>query len=1048
VGPDREAPPAWLEALQDVVYVLRVSPTFGFEFVSDSVTGLIGYSPQEHYDDPDLGARLIDPRDRHRLDAMAQTPPGARLDVTLRWIRRDGRAVWTHHRCIKQQRPDGSVVVIGSVRDVTEQVRDRQSLAAAREQYRLLAENASDVVFRATNDGVFEWVSDSVLDVTGWTPDQLTGRPFVDFVHPEDRQLVLRTQADLLGGVAGRFEARVHMSDRSWRWIAVTARPLFGDFSSVIGHVGGWRDIQAKVEAREALASSEALFRTAMEQSAIGVVLTTVDGRITTVNDAACAILRRRRTLLIGSSWATLVGTDPHRDPSEVITEVNQNPRQAVRFEERLEGPGHEEIWVDLSVLAILDAEGRVDQQMIHIYDITDRVRTQQQLKRSHEEYRLLAENAADLVILLDAENTVGWVSPSLERLTGYRVEDVLGHSALHFVHPLDIPRAQRALGRVFGGQMQSQTEEIRVRHGDGSYAWWQGTTRLAGPGAGSAVLALRNIESEIATRTMADTEQTRRAAVVQTMLDPHLLLTTIRGDEVIQDFRIVDANHAAVKVLGTPYERLIGSPLSVVAPAFQRYGLYRRFLKVLKTGQPLILDDATHHGDGGTEQRLDVRAVRVGDETFSITWRDVTERHQMLTELADSHARYRAILDSELEPHITLDAVRDADGHIVDYSFAQANRAALEYLGVTREQFEASSLRQMYPSAAADFLHQMYAHTVETGEPLVADDYAYPNEMFGGQTRYYDLRGVRLGDGLSLAWRDVTQRHEAAAKVALSERRYRLLAENATDVVFRLDSDGVFLFCSEGAQRVLGWLPDDLHGRRLADFLHPEDLESFERLRDEPRHAPISPVRLRLATVTGEFRWTELTGRRIGDGLALIAGMRDVTDEVRAMLALEQQARTDTLTGLPNRGEALRCLEGLLADASDLCVLFIDLDNLKDINDTSGHAAGDQAVCVAARRISSCLRDGDLVARIGGDEFLALLTGSTSVQAAAIAERIRAAVGRPFPSGSGEMVTTVSIGVAASSPDDTVDTLVARADRAMYAAKVSGRDRVASSAS
>ncbi len=1046
VGTEREVPPTWLEALQDVIYVLQLSPTRRFEFVSDSVTDLIGYTPQEHYDDPDLGTRLVDPRDRHRLDEMARTPLGTRLDVTLRWVRRDGRAVWTQHRCIKQQRPDGSLVLIGSARDVTEQVHDRQSLAQAREQYRLLAENASDVAFRGTNDGVFDWVSDSVVEVTGWVPEQLLGRPFLDLVHPEDRPTVRRVQADLLSGKLGRFEVRVRTADRGWRWIAVTVRPLFNDSGEVIGRVGGWRDIQAKVEVREALASSEVLFRTAMEQSAIGVVLTGADGRITMVNDAACQILRRTRTDLIGSAWSAMVGPSTARDFDDVFASAHQNPSHAIRFEECISTPEGERVWVDQSVVAIKGGRDRVDQQMIHIYDITDRVLAQDALKRSHEEYRLLAENAADLVIQLDAQLSVGWVSPSVTRLAGYSAEDILGLDALEFVHPVDRPRAQRALQRVFAGEAVSVTEDVRIRHSDGSYTWWQGTARPTGPGARTAVLAMRNIESEMASRAATAAEQTRRAAAVQSMLDPHLLIAAVR-DEVqdIRDFRILDANHAACEALGAPPEQVVGSHLGQMAQAFPRYGLFQRFCDVLDTGQPLILDDAAHRDGDGLEHRLDVRAVRVGTDAVSVTWRDVTERHQILAELEESRARYRAILESELEPHITMDAVRDASGNIVDFVYVEANWAALDYLGLTVEQFTGATVRQMYPSPAAEFLRQMYAHTVETGDPLIADDYAYPNEMLGGQTRFYDLRGVRLGDGLSLAWRDVTDRHQASEELAQSERRYRLLAENATDVVLRLSAEGAFSFCSEGVHGVLGWDPQDLQGTPLRDLLHPDDVSVLDGLQDGPRPGPISPIRMRLKTRSGEFRWTELAGRRIGDGLALIAGLRDVTDEMLAHLALQHQARTDALTGLPNRNEALAGVQRMLTnDGSGLAILYLDLDNLKDINDSYGHAAGDQALSVAARRVRSCLRADDVVARIGGDEFLVLLPGMAGQEAASVAERIRDAVSRPIRTDDGSTVTTVSIGIATSTPDDDVDTLIARADRAMYAAKVSGRNQVA----
>jgi PAS domain S-box-containing protein len=308
VGTARDLPPAWLEAVQDVLYVIRLSPDFAFEFISDSVTSLVGYTPDEHYQDPNLGSRIVDPRDVSRLAAMIQLPPGQPLDVTLRWMSREGRTVWTQHRGIKQLRPDGTEVLIGAARDVTEQVRDRESLAAAREQYRLIAQNASDVVFRSTNEGRLEWLSESVADVVGWSPRELTGRLFIDFVHPENRALVLQAQEMLNRGEPGAYEIRVRNSDGNWQWVAVSERPVCDSDGAVVGRVGSWRDIHTRVSLRSALSSSEALFQTLMKHSALGAVLTDSTARITTVSDTACEILGHPREALLGRLWPAAPG--------------------------------------------------------------------------------------------------------------------------------------------------------------------------------------------------------------------------------------------------------------------------------------------------------------------------------------------------------------------------------------------------------------------------------------------------------------------------------------------------------------------------------------------------------------------------------------------------------------------------------------------------------------------------------------------------------------------------------------------------------------------
>ena len=139
--------------LVDVVYALEIDPNPGFTYVSPSETALVGYTPEEHYADPGLGMRLLDPRDREVLASTAAAPEGKPFSFTVRWIARDGRLLWTEHRCTRVTQPDGRTMLFGAARDVTDQVLARQALEAEHERYRLLAESTRDVVLRTDAEG-------------------------------------------------------------------------------------------------------------------------------------------------------------------------------------------------------------------------------------------------------------------------------------------------------------------------------------------------------------------------------------------------------------------------------------------------------------------------------------------------------------------------------------------------------------------------------------------------------------------------------------------------------------------------------------------------------------------------------------------------------------------------------------------------------------------------------------------------------------------------------------------------------------------------------
>ncbi len=158
----------------------------------------------------------------------------------------------------------------------------------------------------------------------------------------------------------------------------------------------------------------------------------------------------------------------------------------------------------------------------------------------------------------------------------------------------------------------------------------------------------------------------------------------------------------------------------------------------------------------------------------------------------------------------------------------------------------------------------------------------------------------------------------------------------------------------------------------------------------------------------------------------------------------LNRQALSDSLTGIPNRAALIQSLNDELLDGSGRsCLLFVDLDGFKSVNDTAGHAAGDALLVMAAARIGASLRTGDVVARLGGDEFLVHCRGlddpSVAIEAA---ERIIARLSQPFRVGSNEFLIGASIGIAMSSAESTADTLIHQADLAMYRSKLLGKGR------
>ena len=318
-------------------------------------------------------------------------------------------------------------------------------------------------------------------------------------------------------------------------------------------------------------------------------------------------------------------------------------------------------------------------------------------------------------------------------------------------------------------------------------------------------------------------------------------------------------------------------------------------------------------------------------------------------------------------------------------------------------------------------------------------------------EPRYFDMRAVRVAEFLSLTWRDVTDRHRSAAELALSESRYRLLAENSSDVVLRTRDD-IVLWVSPSLTRTLGWLPGEWIGHSMVEFQYASDGATLEAGLERMRLGQVVVMRVRLPDKSGELHWVEMHSQAFhgpdGGADGFLTNFRVVDEEVRIERELERRAQFDDLTGLLKRDEAISHLTEIgrhQRGREDTCaVLFVDIDEFKSVNDRHGHAAGDAVLRTVASRIKHTVRGGDEVARLGGDEFLVLLSGVRDLQEAElVAEKIRSAVAASMMTPAGAIDVTVSVGVTVSQTAESGSDMVTRADDAMYRAKRAGRNRV-----
>lgn len=346
------------EALGDVVYALRIAPDVAFEYISPAVEQLTGYPDSAYYADAEIAVLNTLAEHRATIQQAYAAPADVVTDFTVPWRRQDGHVIWTHHRCRKGIRPDGTVVIYAAARDVTAQVEAEQAAGRSQEMYRLLAENASDVVWRTDLDAVVEWVSPSVSSILGWSQTDMVGTRILDHVFPDDLTKV-RTATEVANdGGRVSFEARYLCKDGSYRWLEITARPLLDDDGRVIGKVGSCRDVHSEVEAWHALERSEQRFRLAMESAPTGMAVLDLDSQFIEVNAELCRMLGHDQEWLLTHPLSDVVHPADDDQCRRMRDDVLSGRVASQTLEVRLLHRDHSVVWAQVAVGLLRDEEG------------------------------------------------------------------------------------------------------------------------------------------------------------------------------------------------------------------------------------------------------------------------------------------------------------------------------------------------------------------------------------------------------------------------------------------------------------------------------------------------------------------------------------------------------------------------------------------------------------------------------------------------------------------------------------------------------------------
>ncbi len=827
------------------------------------------------------------------------------------------------------------------------------------------------------------------------------------------------------------------------RILSVSYTCLTGNESKSLGYVFLLSDVTEIGRVERALRESEKRYRTLIEHATD--IIVTIDIETGTLSSANIfledATGYRREDILEKTHFSNLIHPDDRERVLQRLQDRIDGVKRHPNTRFRLVRADGSYLSVEINGAVLHNGDGDPDYYLAIIRDVTERERAEEALRESERKFRALVELTSDLIWETDAYGTYTYASPMVKKILGYEPEEFIGKTFLDLT-PAD------EVERVF----EYFTDRARAKESFSAFVY----TNLSGDGSrvtveSSAVPILdddgnlvgyRGVDRDVTERIRAE------EALKQSEEKVRALLNASTDSAILTDSRgtILAINETAAQRLGRTVDDLVGADIfSLFEPevAKNRKAWANH---VVRTGEPVRFEDERNGivFDNSVYPIFDKNGLVI---QVAIHGRDITEYKRANESIKKSEDHFRQLIENALDAI----AVVGTDGTIL-YESPSAERI----IGYKAEEILGTNVFDMVHPQHRRRVAAVFKQIVDNPDITGYEEFPFLHK--DGAWRIAEVSAKKLPDEdrVVINYRDVTERKRAEEALRESEKRYRLLAEQVTDVIWTVDIRSLhFTYISPSVKRLRGFSAEEAMTQKLEDVLTPESMEvamtvlaeelSAENELDGDTHKART-LELEQTHKDGSTVWTEVTATflRDADGwpVELLGVARDITDRRRRLEELRAMSLVDELTGLYNRRGFVAFAQQQLKVAHrtkrKVCVLFLDFDNLKKINDSHGHTAGDAALVETANILNMSFRESDVIGRIGGDEFAVMAMEVPPNCIEVLSRRLKENIILRNAKDNQDFQISISMGVSRYDPEFPcpLKELLAHADRLMYEEK------------
>jgi PAS domain S-box-containing protein len=699
-----------------------------------------------------------------------------------------------------------ALVVAALVGHILFRRRAAMALRGSEERYRLLVEKINDVVYAADNKGFMTYISPVVEGLLGYHPSEVTGKSYLEFVHDDDRDRVERQFQKVMEGMWEPIEYRLKAKSGDIRWVRTSSQRIV-EGGRPIGLRGVLRDVTERRKAQEAVAASEARFRSLVETAASVILWLSPDGRILEFNAEAERVYGRKREEVIGQYYLEHFIPESNREVVAADMRKVLAGQETRGFENRIKAGDGTERTFSWNLSRLLGSQEETLGVIAVGLDVTESKKREAQLIRAGDEWRRTFDTVPELIMILDKSHRILRANKSMANSLGLTPEALVGKTCHEVVHGSRMPPDFCPHVSVLSDGRDHSAEVQEPRLGGDFVISVSPLKDEAGVVIGSVHVAHDITERKRAETALRESEQ-RYRSVYETAP-----LAFVVWD---QECRVTAWNDRAETMFGWSQEEVLGRNFfGFLIPDSARPRVQDVVERLLHDDIESDVMNENLTKDGriilcrwNNAVLRDSEGEIIGAVSLGL---DITEHHRAEEALQESEARYRQLVQHAPSAIYEVDFKKDR--------FVSFNEVVPAYTGYSERELMKMNPLDLFTDYSKEIFRERMERMVQDKE--VPDSQEYEIRKKDGTTMWalinasYEMEGGMPVRGRMVA-HDITERKRMESVLKESEEKYRTLFDSAGDVIILTDSRGNLLDVNQTFEEESGYAREEVIGKNV----------------------------------------------------------------------------------------------------------------------------------------------------------------------------------------------------------------------------------------